>query len=877
MDKWMDLSEAQLLKLVPDRAGLFFVGCPNCTGGLQENQLKSWSPDEPDVVRCCYCGMAYPNDRYPDNKVEEVITPGGNKISYPYYENKDGYRYYFTAAREYDKRDFCEAFILKLAFKWQETGKLEYARKAALMLHRFATVWPDYCWHYDYPFIQKEWYQGYVAPEKCRQGYRTARYHWWGFTDLDHELLSAYEILIKGSFWEDLDKELKEDVRGKIEWFFRDNADHLIAQKTGLGNMHPYLWHSIVKLGRILKDVKYMHYPFPDMKRLLKEGFFADGTWHEGSPDYTAQTLHGIIDVCKAYGDWTDPSTYIPGESDFFLDGSPVQDFFPEIRRAETALEKLRFPYGHRLTLHDSWGHSVYPYPEVPSDHREESFLLPVLGHGCLTGGKGKSTGRVDLTWSGGYGHEHMDGLSLTVTAFGREMLSDIGYTHTKYRCLTLATAAHNTVVVDHENQHRGGMKHPTDGNCRFFYDGNPVFQTVSVDNPQVYPGKVQKYTRTLARVQTDSDNFYMVDLFSVKGGGQHDYILHGDCIAEQKVLTEVPSSEYFSPVETLIPEGVTFIPPTGEHHSGNCQLYGYTYGFMSRIKGAMVPKTDWTRCTFQYTGRPVGPEKVSENQTPDEQESKMGIRIHCHTKEKDGIFTGYIPSVRQGRDNDDLLDQYMHPFIMLRRTPDKEGSVFCTVMEPYADKAKIDAINVVYQQNDSVILQVTWTGVCDYVFYNIHEEKSFDCTGINKSDRVTVKGAYGFLRIRDEQVETGVVSCGWIGYRDFRLSSDPMTVCPVEKVVLGDEESHVTVFDPEGRMKPDSEETVLLRRDNRTFGYKAIGFTHKGEYTEITVKGWPGFTFDPQNNQSVDLCFPSRSYKGDHEVTWMPTVYKTY
>ena len=92
MNEWMNLSETRLMELVPDRAGLFFVGCPNCTGGLQENQLHGWSPDEPDVVRCRYCGISYPNDLYPDDKTEEVLTPGGNMISYPYYENKDGYR-----------------------------------------------------------------------------------------------------------------------------------------------------------------------------------------------------------------------------------------------------------------------------------------------------------------------------------------------------------------------------------------------------------------------------------------------------------------------------------------------------------------------------------------------------------------------------------------------------------------------------------------------------------------------------------------------------------------------------------------------------------------------------------------------------------------
>ena len=48
------LDETSLKKLVPAQSGLFFVGCPNCSGGNQENQL-SWTPERPDEIYCRYC------------------------------------------------------------------------------------------------------------------------------------------------------------------------------------------------------------------------------------------------------------------------------------------------------------------------------------------------------------------------------------------------------------------------------------------------------------------------------------------------------------------------------------------------------------------------------------------------------------------------------------------------------------------------------------------------------------------------------------------------------------------------------------------------------------------------------------------------------
>lgn len=873
MDQWMNLSESRLLELVPDRAGLYFVGCPNCTGGYQENQLRDWRPDEPDVVRCTYCGMAYPNDIYKDDKTEEVLSPGGDIISYPYYENKEGYRYYFTASREYNKRAFCEALILKLAQRWKETKNTEYARKAALMLHRFAVVWPRYCWHFDYPFIQKQWYQGYVDPKDCRQDYRTARYHWWGFTDLKLDLLSAYEILKDGDFWQDLDKEMNEDVRGKIEWFFRDNADHLIAQKTGLGNMHPYLWRTIVKLGRILKDVKYIHYPIPDIKKLIKEGFFADGAWCEGSPDYTAQTLNGILEVCDYYDGWIDPPSYVPGESDLFLDGTSLRDLCPEIKGIVDTLEKQKFPYGGRLTCHDSWGHAKYPYPKVPNDHKEESFLLPVLGHGCLTGGIGESTGRVDLTFRGGYGHQHMDGLSIMVTAYGREMLSDIGYTHTKYRCLTLATLAHNTVVVDCKNQH-SGHKHVVDGNLRFYDDRNPVFQILSVDNPQVYPGLTEEYRRTIARIQTNSKNFYLTDLFFVKGGKQHDYILHGDCIAEQEPVMEDPSYDRYVKLDTLLPEGTEFAPPTGEHQVFHCARKGYIYGLLSNIKEASPSESGQVKWNFSYTGLPVGPKDEKEKFLPDEREKQLGIRIRSFTEDTDRLYTGFSSSVRQGNNDDDALERYLRPFVMVRRFPGEEGSVFCSVMEPYDGEAKINTIRKVYQEGDSVILKIQGDSFSDYVFFNIRKDYSLPT---DDASYVTVNGLYGFLRMKDGKPSDVSVSCGTIRFNDTVIATEPFVACPFERVESGYEESKITVYDPKGLMNPEKNETVLIRRKDRTFGYKVKAWNRKGEFTEIVLDGSLGFVFDPVKGQSMDQCFPLRTYDGIHEVIRRPVVHQSF
>lgn len=185
--------------------------------------------------------------------------------------------------------------------------------------------------------------------------------------------------------------------------------------------------------------------------------------------------------------------------------------------------------------------------------------LLPALGHAALGGGRGAAQWQAHLTWSGGYGHQHADALSLNVYAGGRERISDLGYTHTRYRAWTLATASHNTVVVDGRNQ-ENGRKAPSDGNLRFFDVSHPRVQVVSAEARRAHSGDVRQFQRTLVAVDADRAQPYIVDWFEVEGGVVHDYFLHGD--ANLNGRGQVPAGRA---VETLLPPGMTWKAPAHE------------------------------------------------------------------------------------------------------------------------------------------------------------------------------------------------------------------------------------------------------------------------------------------------------------------------
>ena len=39
----LDMTEAEMLALIPTQSGLYFVGCVHCQAGQQEGQLKVWN------------------------------------------------------------------------------------------------------------------------------------------------------------------------------------------------------------------------------------------------------------------------------------------------------------------------------------------------------------------------------------------------------------------------------------------------------------------------------------------------------------------------------------------------------------------------------------------------------------------------------------------------------------------------------------------------------------------------------------------------------------------------------------------------------------------------------------------------------------------
>jgi oligo-alginate lyase len=176
----------------------------------------------------------------------------------------------------------------------------------------------------------------------------------------------------------------------------------------------------------------------------------------------------------------------------------------------------------------------------------------PVLGSvnkeawrlAILRAGRGEQARALWLDYDAGGAHGHRDGLNLGLFARGLDLLPDFGYPPVQFggwgaprATWYTMTAAHNTVVVDGENQRVG------EGKTTLWADGQQL-RAVRASAPALIGG--QQYERTAAMVELSDADFYVLDLFRVVGGKDHAKFMHSHFgTATPHGLSLQPADEY--------------------------------------------------------------------------------------------------------------------------------------------------------------------------------------------------------------------------------------------------------------------------------------------------------------------------------------------
>ncbi len=203
----------------------------------------------------------------------------------------------------------------------------------------------------------------------------------------------------------------------------------------------------------------------------------------------------------------------------------------PRYARAATRFDGQ--PFGGRL-----W--EPYPADEIANALRKpesqivrRSRVLDGYGVAILESGRWPRSRAVTLNYASTIGHRQRDPLTLQVFARGLSLLPDLGYPRTwDYRWQWDANSlAHNTVTVNETQPAARSFRNA----ATLFATAGGVHVAIARHNP--YPERmglgrkdappVDLYERTVLLIDVDESRFYVVDLFAVRGGEQHDQSWH--------------------------------------------------------------------------------------------------------------------------------------------------------------------------------------------------------------------------------------------------------------------------------------------------------------------------------------------------------------
>ncbi len=621
--------------------------------------------------------------------------------------------------------------LQRLSLEYARTGEVRYAYKAAVILDRYAEVigvWPffDQAGKETYPHDVMLPQYGTEMPPHYGAFWST-----WHPYDLQesHVLALAYDQIVSSGQMEALAEETGQDVRLKIE---RD----LLYANLEIADRYPLMYNNtdanlllgLLFWGQALGDPELVHRAIRFGDGLRKIAYFPSSFWHEGSPSYhmmiTGRWAIYYPMVClDAY---SDPPYYRDPVDRGRFDGTDFHARYqPMLDQAALQMQKWVLPNGHYAAVHDTHWESnttdrwdCYGVLDEYAPDESRPALHTWVGHATLGRGSGNSQVQAQLHFSGTYGHDHQDNLNLFLWARGKELLSETDYYGEGNRSWAASTAAHNTVVIDETNQltrstasqrryttidsvpgvenawfPRTRLKHGsalTDGQLRLFATDGPGVQVVEVDGQRAYPSsRARLYRRTVALVETGDDDVYIVDIFRVRGGLRHDWMLHGPLQDAHTVTSSLNLSSW-----------------TGTRHT-----------YLSQPSSSTTSDTWWVEFT-----------------TTD----GTAIRTTMLPSSSTDVTLFQGPGIRTTE---------QRTFVDVRRIGAE--SVFVAVHEPHGGTPRVRSAELAPIQSGSetaVAVQVTLSDRIDTIL------STLDATGTLSTGDVTFRGRFGFLSAAQNQ-----------------------------------------------------------------------------------------------------------------------------
>jgi hypothetical protein len=871
------LSPKAVADLVPVQAGLRFCRCPAC-GAPERADPLTWSVEQPEILKCRRCGVVVPNDKYPaKNKEKEVpeetveVAPG-TVHHYPYHAVESAQarypdeRLYLRAKIDYEARKYLAKAALYAAAEARAKTVTKRDPKLALLacviMLRLAQVYPLYAIHLDQPEKPKCFEPARTSPP-FRRAYQSGKWEWSSALEVPLNLVLAFSLMRGDPAWAEAGTLLDEPAPELTiaTRLLRASAEYAQMQPEEFSEDSLQVYRGMLAVARLLDDQALGSDALSRLETFTHRGFYHDGAWRQ--PQAVAhRRVVAFLEGSASALPSSEAENMRPKETielgQFQLLPPGSQERFPIVALAHDVSRTI----GPRLADAQVERASFSPGTITPADVRP--LMLGGAGIARLAVGQGENALEIEVLGLDSYSAPHFGRLAMRLMAAGVPLLDDLDDETRTTGGWELATAAHNTVLVDGLNQRETPAlaRTPCAGSNFRFFAALPDFQAVSADDPRAYPRSTRLYRHTVI-ASAGPHNRYALAVFEVLGGSRHDQIFHAapgrtDRWTLAAAMSPAPSNLLASPftfVPSAQPElGRWFVQSYGEFRPlAQAYLEGPSLAVLGPVKPAQAEVANLAPGGARGAAAPSG-------------RSGLAIRLHLLADGPMTVLAVDSPD-RSHAGSLGTSEDSRRAGLMVRRNEARDqtlASTFVTLYEPAGEAfAPLRRVGRVRSTDGVIAVVVDSIDGVEYVLVNL-EPGTVRRVHLPDGQYVAFDGLA--LRVRPREI---VLAGGTFAEGSGRLVSHPKFTGEIVASVRQPSQRGLGWFLTPNRpdlLPPVAGRTLMVQHGDgtcRSWTLDSLETTPQG--TRLFVREEPGFLIEERDHAAHYYQFPMVTAPGPH------------
>lgn len=831
-------------KLVPVQSGLWYCRCPAC-GAPEGDEPMTWTAAKPEVITCRACAASFPSDAYPakvppapglppavPEEVVEVVPRVFHRYAYhavePEKQRVPDERVYLAAKRDALARVFLSKAALYAAVRYHEqAASTRDARLAAVILVRFAQVYPRYAAHVDAPGSAKVLHPATLGPP-FRPGFLTARWESLACHEVPVDLAIAYAMLRGDGAIDEAGRLLGEaNPRRAIEDnLFRASAEFLRAQPNEASEAGLIACRGLLVAGRLLNDQTLVSEAAAQLDGLAEAGFHHDGMWRVSSTA-AQQRVVALVDG------WIRPllagANGAPVATGHRSDGGSAGSGM--LAMADLARAAVGLP----LEAQRDRDVRTVAFPAVQAGEVGDGpVLLGGAGMARLRVGSGDERLAIDLLGMAQVEPESEGRLAFELSVGGRRVLGGPETASVELAGWRRASACRNLVLVDGLNQREtvAQLRQPAPASDVRFHAADEHLQVVCFEDRAAYPQSTTLYRHTIVALGGEEYS-YAVSLFEVEGGRQHDQMFHA---AEGQGAMWRPGVAVEAGPTSLLPMSLARVAGSRVEDG---RWFVQALGEIGRLHSAVI---DGPAQAVLFDGR--GP----------------GVRLHLMGDMPAALVVGEGPGVGAAHGASALV---------LRRRSDEAGDLktrFVTVLEPVVPGCapSLRRVGRLESPEGSVVLALETARGSETIVINT---RPYEGRTLTLADRGELRTDALVVHVNDRLIEQAGGSYAELSQARVTVPEHWGTLVSAGREAAARSRGWFQTAGPLEVGDAAVGRTLVVRHgDGSSRGWTIERITSGPEASaHIAVREEPGFTIDPVSGDAVYYQYPRVRVPGPH------------